>query len=171
MSDPATPEPTPNNPPAPEAAPPADASAAPTDSRPEYEFSEAQNEVLNSLTNGILWVRLPLFIVGLFQAVIAVGWAFRLHRDGAHIIGIMGHGLAAIVCFLLANWLLKAAVAFTRVTTTTGRDMTNLMTGIRDLALWFDALAFFVKLYLALLSVLMIILLVGLFAGAFRGPG
>ena len=139
--------------------------------RPEYEFNEAENAVLNGLTQGILWVRIPLFIVGLFQALIAVGLAFRLERDGAHIIGIMGHALAAIVCFLLASWLLRAAAAFIRVTTTTGHDITNLMTGIRNLAYWFDMLGFFVKLYLALLGVVLIILLVGLFAGAFRGPG
>jgi len=170
MSEPTASEPTPNTPPTGDVAPPVQVTVAPTDSRPEYEFNEAQNAVINSLTAGILWVRLPLFIVGVFQIVIAVGLAFRLHRDGAHIIGIMGHGLAAIVCFLLSNWLLRAAAAFIRVTTTTGRDITNLMTGIRNLAVWFDMLAFFVKLYLALLSVLLIIMLVGLFAGAFRGP-
>jgi hypothetical protein len=170
MSEPTTSEPTPNTPPIRDVSPPVEVPVVPTDSRPEYEFNEAQNAVINSLTAGILWVRLPLFIVGVFQIFIAVGLAFRLHRDGAHIIGIMGHGLAAIVCFLLANWLLRAAAAFIRVTTTTGRDITNLMTGIRDLAVWFDMLAFFVKLYLALLTLLLLILLVGLFAGAFRGP-
>ncbi len=141
-----------------------------SNARPEYEFNAAENEVLNSLTRGMMWVRLPLFIVGLFQLIIAVGLAFRLHRDGAHIIGIMGHALAAVVCFLLANLLLKAAKAFVRVTTTSGHDITNLMTGIRNLAVWFDMLAFFVKLYLLLLGIVLIIMLVGLFGGAFRGP-
>jgi hypothetical protein len=83
----------------------------------------------------------------------------------------MGHALAAVVCFLLASWLLRAAAAFIRVTTTTGRDITNLLTGIRNLAVWFDLLAFFVKLYLVLLGILLILLLIGLFAGAFRSPG
>lgn len=170
MSDPATP---PGNDPA--SAPQQDASTGnspPTSlSRPEYEFNEAENAALNELTQGMLWVRLPLFIVGLFQLLIAIGLAFRLRQDGAHIIGILSHALAAIVCFLLASWLLKAAVAFVRVTTTAGHDITNLMTGIRNLAFWFDMLAFFVKLYLALLGIVLIILLVGLFAGAFRGPG
>ncbi len=119
----------------------------------------------------MLWVRLPLVILGLFQLLIGVGLAFRLRHDGAHIVGIMGHVLAAIVCFLLAHWLLKAATAFIRVTTTTGHDITNLMIGVRNLAVWFDTLAFFVKLYLALLGVVLLVLLVGLFAGAFRGPG
>jgi FtsH-binding integral membrane protein len=166
MSDPATPEPVPNTTPTPD-----DPQSVPVEPRPEYEFNAAENAVLNSLTQGMLWVRLPLFILGLFQLLIGIGLAFRLRQDGAHIVGIMGHVLAAIVCFLLAHWLLKAASAFIRVTTTTGHDITNLMIGIRSLAVWFDTLAFFVKLYLALLSVLLIILLVGLFAGAFRGPG
>lgn len=168
MSDPATPESTPNAPSASGTPPSPDAAVISADSTPEYEFTEAQNAVINSLTSGILWVRIPLIIVGFFQCVIAVGLAFRLKQDGAHIIGVMGNGLAAIVCFLLAGWLLRAAAAFIRVTTTTGRDITNLMTGIRNLAMWFEMLAFFVKLYLALLFILTIILLIGLFAGAFR---
>jgi hypothetical protein len=169
MSDPAAPEPDPTSLPPPsqvETTP-----SAPSEARPEYEFNDVENAALNTLTRGMLWVRLPLFIVGLFQLLIALGLAFRLRQDGAHIIGIMGHALAAVVCFLLAHWLLKAATAFIRVTTTTGHDITNLMIGIRNLAVWFDTLAFFVKLYLALLSVLMIVLFIGLFTGAFRGPG
>jgi hypothetical protein len=170
MNDPSIPEPNPNLPATTEIPPSGSTPTTPSDSRPEYEFSPAQNDVINALTNGILWMRLPLFFVGFFQIVIAVGLAFRLHRDGAHIIAIMGHVLAAIVCFLLANWLFKAAAAFNRVTTTTGRDITNLMTGIRNLAVWFDMVAFFVKLYLALLGILMIVMLIGLFFGSFRGP-
>jgi hypothetical protein len=173
MSDPVTPEPTANNPKPPDAPKPgqtAMTSEYPASSQPEYEFTEGQNTVLNDLSKGMLWVRVPLYIVGLFQALIAVGLAFRLHRDGAHIVGIMGHGLAAIICFLLASWLFRAASAFIRVTTTTGHDITNLMTGIRNLAVWFDLLAFFVKLYLVLLGIVLIIMLIGLFTGAFRGP-
>jgi hypothetical protein len=170
MSEPNTPEPGPNAP-TPPAGPPGESPPPPADTRPEYEFDAAQNEVLNGLTRGILWVRIPLLITGLLQILIAIGLTFRLHRDGAHIVGILGHGLAAIVCFLLSGWLLKAAAAFTRVTTTTGRDITNLMTGIRNLGAWFDMLAFFVQLYLGLLCVLLLLLLVGLFAGAFHGPG
>ena len=170
MNDPTLPEPKPNLPATAEIPPSSSTLTTPANPRPEYEFSPAQNEVINALTNGILWVRLPLYFVGIFQIVIAVGLAFRLHRDGAHIVAIMGHFLAAIVCFLLAKWLSKAATAFDRVTTTTGRDITNLMTGIRDLAIWFDMLAFFVKLYLALLGVLMILLLIGIFFSAFHGP-
>ena len=103
--------------------------------------------------------------------MIVVGLAFRLHRDGAHVVGLLGHALGAVFCFVLAGWLHKAADAFMRVTTTAGRDITNLLIGIRNLALWFDMLAFLVKLYLLMLGILLIVLLVGLFAGAFRGPG
>ena len=142
----------------------------PADTRPQYEFDAAQNEVINNLAMAMLWVRIPLIVVGIIQALIAIGLAFRLAQDGAHIVGVLANGLVAIVCFLLAGWLFRSAAAFTRVTTTTGRDITYLMTGLRNLASWFDLLAFFVKLYLALLAVLLLILLIGLFAGAFKGP-
>ena len=147
-----------------------ESSSPPADDRPQYEFDAAQNQVINDLAMAILWVRAPLLIVALLQALVAVGLAFRIARDGAHVIGVFGHGLAAVVCFLLANWLVKAAAAFARVTTTTGRDVTHLMTGLKNLGSWFDLLAFFVKLYLALLGVILVLLAIGLIAGAFQGP-
>jgi hypothetical protein len=167
MSDATPPEPAVVTPPA---GSHSETQAAPTDTRPQYEFDEAQNEIINNLAMAILWVRVPLLIAAVLQGLIAIGLAFRIRQDGAHIIGALGHGLAAVVCFLLANWLVKAAAAFVRVTTTTGRDISHLMTGLKNLSSWFDLLAFFVKLYLILLGVLLLLLLVGLFAGAFKGP-
>jgi hypothetical protein len=166
MSDTTPSEPAVVTPP-PTAAP--ETTATPPDARPQYEFDEAQNEVINNLAMAILWVRVPLLIAAVLQGLIAIGLAFRIPKDGAHIIGVLGHGLAAVICYLLANWLVKAAAAFVRVTTTTGRDISHLMTGLKNLGSWFDLLAFFVKMYLVLLGILLLLLLVGLFAGAFKG--
>ena len=154
---PATPTPTPETPPA---APPPDG--------PQYEFNEAQNQVINDLAMAIIWVRLPLLVAALLQAMIAVGLAFRVGRDGAHIVGVLGHALSSVVCFMLANWLMRAAAAFARVTTTTGRDISHMMTALRNLGAWFDLLAFFVKLYLLLLGLLLAVLCFGLLFGVFR---
>ena len=141
------------------------------DGRPQYEFDDAQNRVIEQLANAIMWVRVPMFIAAVLQAVIATGLAFRLHKDGAHIVGIIGHGLAAIVCFMLASWLARAAKEFHLITTTKGSDITHLMRALRSLDAWFDTLGFFVKLYLFLLGVLIVILLVGLIGGVFKEPG
>ena len=166
MSDVNPVETVPTSTPAPSGTPP----VSPPDVRPQYEFDEAQNETINHLAMAILWVRIPLLIAAVLQGLLAIGLAFRIPKDGAHIIGVLGHGIAADICFLLANWLIKAAAAFVRVTTTTGRDISHLMTGLKNLGSWFDLLAFFVKLYLILLGILLLILTIGLFAGAFKGP-
>jgi hypothetical protein len=170
MSDGTPSEPPPVAAPVPGLPEPEVPAPVPTAPRPEYEFDAAQNQVINDLAMAMVWIRVPLLITAVFQGIFAIGLAFRLPKDGAHIIGVLGHGLAAIVCLLLANWLLRAAAAFARVTTTTGRDVTNLMTGLKNLGSWFDLLAFFVKIYLILLGVLLVLLLIGLFTGAFRGP-
>jgi len=136
----------------------------------QYEFDDAQNRVIEDLARAIVWVRVPLIVAGLLQAIIATGLIFRLSRDGAHIVAVLGHTLAAVVCFLLANWLLRAALAFSSITTTKGRDVSHLMTALGSLRSWFDLLAFFVKLYLALLGVLVVLLLIGLLTGAFVEP-
>lgn len=182
MSDPNPSEPNPASPAAgsPEAGgPPADPLSRPLllpltppapPERPQYEFDDAQNRVITDLALAIVWVRLPLLVAALLQAVIATGLAFRIPRDGAHVVGVLGHGLAAVVCFMLARWLLHAAEAFARITTTAGRDISHLMAALRNLGAWFDLLAFFVKLYLVLLGLIALVLLFGLLAGAFRGP-
>jgi hypothetical protein len=155
-------------------APPAQTPATPESSagttQPQYEFDDAENRMIDELATAIVWVRVPLIVVGFFQVVIATGLIFRLPRDGAHVVGILGHTLAAVVCFLLAGWLLRAALAFTKITTTKGRDVSHLMTALRSLRSWFDLLAFFVKLYLALLAVVATLLLIGLLTGAFKEP-
>lgn len=148
--------------------PAADAPVPPAPEAPQYEFNDAQNAVINDLAMAIVWVRIPLMVAALLQALIAVGLAFRVGRDGAHIVGVLGHTLSSVVCFMLANWLLRAAAAFTRVTTTTGRDISHMMTALRNLGAWFDMLAFFVKLYLLLLGLIFAILAFGLLFGTFR---
>jgi Na+/melibiose symporter-like transporter len=148
---------------------PATPETPPTDTAPEYEFSDAQNRVIDDLAMAMVWVRVPLLVAGLLQGVIATGLALRLQRDGAHIVGVLGHAMAAVICFMLSGWLLRAAAAFSRITTTKGRDISHLMTGLRNLGSWFDLLAFFVKLYLALLGVLIVVMLIGLLTG-FKEP-
>ncbi len=143
---------------------------SPVDGQREYEFNSSQNEVINQLANAMMWVRIPLMVSGLMQGMIAAGLAFRIPQDGAHIIGALGYGLGAVLSFVLASWLFKAASSFTRVTTTSGQDISYLMGGLKNLGSWFDLLAFFVKLYLALLAVLLVLMLIGLVTGAFRGP-
>jgi hypothetical protein len=169
MSDGTPSEPPPVAAPIPGVPEPEVPAPVPTEPRPEYEFDAAQNRVINDLAMAIVWVRIPIMIAAILQGMIAVGLAFRIPQDGAHIIGAFGYGLAAVICFLLASWLLRAAAAFSRVTTTTGRDVTNLMTGLKNLGSWFDLLAFFVKMYLILLGILVLLLLIGLFTGAFKG--
>ena len=165
MSDGTSSEPPPVAAPVPGMAEPPVPAPISTESRPEYEFDAAQNQVINDLAMAMVWLRVPLLITAVFQGIFAVGLAFRIREDGAHIIGVFAHGLAAVVCILLANWLLRAAAAFARVTTTTSRDITNLMTGLKNLGSWFNLLAFFVKLYLILLAVLLVLLLIGLLVG------
>ena len=165
MSDATPSEPLPVAAPVPGVPEPPVPAPVPTGPRPEYEFDSAQNEVINDLAMAMVWIRVPLLITAVFQGIFAIGLAFRIRQDGAHIIGVLAHGLAAVVCFLLANWLLRAAAAFARVTTTTNRDITNLMTGLKNLGSWFNLLAFFVKLYLILLGILLVLLLIGLLVG------
>lgn len=157
------PKPTETPPAAPTPAPPADA-------RPQYEFDDEQNRVIGDLALAIVWVRIPLLVTAVFQTVIAIGLAFRISRDGAHVVGVLGSVLTAVVCFVLASWLLRAAESFARITTTKGRDISHLMTALRNLGSWFDLLAFFVKLYLALLALILLILVLGSLTGSFRGP-
>ena len=159
----------PNPPAAPETSP-APSPGPDTPPRPQYEFDENQNRLINYLASSMLWVTIPLILIGIAHVAMAIALAFRVNRDGAHLFAVLGYVIAAILSFVFAYWLRKAAEAFFKITQTAGSDISHLMTGLRNLASYFGLIAFIVQIYLFLLGLLVIFMIVGLVFGVFRGP-
>jgi hypothetical protein len=161
MSDPTVPppdQPIPSSPPR--------AAIPPT----EYEFTPEQDQVIDALADGIRWVRVPLVVVAAFQLVIAVAIAVEVQTAWMpRALSVIMHVFAAIFFFVLAAWLQRAAASFDRVTHTKGRDVTNVLLGIRSLALWFGTLGWIVKVYLILLALMIVALVIRMLGGGAAG--
>ena len=129
----------------------------PTDPRPQYEFDETQNKIIDSLANSLVWVRIPVIVSAIITAVYAVMHAITIPKLGVPaVIASLFMVLVAVLLFLIASWLLSAAVDFSRVTHTTGYDITHLMSGLQNLAKYFGMLAAFIQAYLILLVVMLV---------------
>ena len=133
---------------------------APPAGRPEYEFSAAQNEVIDRLAGALGWAGIPLIVLGVLYAVNSVLHFIRVGRSTAELVPAGLALLGAIFFFVLSSWLGKAASAFDRVAHTAGYDISHLMTGLGNLGRTFGVLALLVQVYVVVAVVLLITSLV-----------
>lgn len=113
----------------PKPAAPLESNAAP---RPQYEFSDDENEVFGSLATSLRasgWgviVLIAVYHVGILSRWAITGYVVY-DRFRAFYVWL------PLVLILGAAVLIRAGRAFDRVATTEGSDITHLMTGLREL--------------------------------------
>jgi hypothetical protein len=100
--------------------------------RPQYEFTEAENEVFESLSANLRacgWSVVVLLAV--FHGGLLARWLIGGHAmyERFRFIQVW----APLVLLFFAVGLIGAGRAFGRVATTQGSDITHLMTGLRGL--------------------------------------
>src|SRR5437763_1509389 len=89
--------------------------------RSEYEFGGSQPETIRLLSSRMYWV-------GVFQAAVAaVSGLAALAEIGHGVTGAVAHLVGSAFLLLIAVWTIRAANAFSRVVTTEGNDIANLM--------------------------------------------
>jgi hypothetical protein len=137
----------------------------PPDDRPEYEFDAAQNQVLDGLAWSLRWTGVGLFVLAGVFILLVVGHALRI-RQGDHLGQAINSLFGAGLCYALGVWFRRAAAAFARVTTTSGRDITHLMDGLQLLRGFFGLIAGVILLNVFFLAVMAAALLI---AGATFG--
>jgi hypothetical protein len=99
--------------------------AVPPSEPPQYEFSEAQNQVIGDLANKMGTVGLVLIVLGV---LLFAGGILHLFRQPAE-----GSILGGVVYILFGVWTRGAANSFQGIVTTQGRDISNLMSALVDL--------------------------------------
>ena len=118
----------------------------------QYEFTAEQNKVighvaLRCVVNAVLLALLGL--VGLIGALMSLG-------DGTPLISIVGI-LYGIVFITMGVMFFRPADNFRRVTTTEGNDITEIMTGLKELRGGFKLVSIMIILSL-ILDVITIVL-------------
>jgi hypothetical protein len=99
----------------------------------EYEFSDAQNKVFDSLASsmrlaGWSWI---FFAVACGGALVATGVVIEEgHRNLAVLVG---NGIGIALILLMGIWCITAARPVSKIVTTKGNDITNLMEAMQQL--------------------------------------
>jgi len=89
-----------------------------------YEFDSNQNELIAVLAKRMTWV--GRFMIA-FSVLAIIGGAATFADDGLNAI------IQGVFIIVLAVWTLRAASAFSSITTTEGSDISNLMTALGEL--------------------------------------
>ena len=132
----------------------------------QYEFNAEQNGVIDELADALGWVRVPLLLIALGYGLSSIGHFARVGKDTAELLPAGLALLSAVFFLLLSSWLDKAAVAFSRVTHTSGYDITHLMTALRQLRRTFGLVAALIQVFiLAFFALLVVALVVALSRG------
>jgi hypothetical protein len=132
--------------------------------RPEYEFDEEQNHVIDDLASSMRWATLPLFllgVVGLFSVALQVNRAVSRGEPDEWCLAAAAL-IQAVVLMWLGRRLANAANAFDRVTATTRYDVTHLMSGLRQQQMFFCVFRLAVQVMLVLLVVAVVVLLMAM---------
>jgi hypothetical protein len=128
---------------------------------PEYEFTEAQNHVIDDLAASMRWATLPLLLLGvggLFVVALQVNRAVgRGEADEWCLAAAIL--IQAVVLIWLGRRLGNAAAAFDRVTATSRYDITHLMAGLRQQQMFFCVFRVVIQVMLVLLVVGVVVLL------------
>ena len=89
-----------------------DASSATPDSTGSpsgYEFDETQNKLISELAAAMVWVAVPLMIVGVLYGVSAIAHITWAYRNWHTLFPILLVGLAALLYFLLGKWTKRSS--------------------------------------------------------------
>ncbi len=139
--------------------------AAHTASLREYEFDSAQNQIIVGLAREIRWVAAPIVILGVLYLIATVALVFANVRTPGIVQGGILTGLVALLLLVFADWMRRAAGSFEMVGKTKGKDVQHLMDALTNLRKTFGFLSFFVKVYVALILLVMIASAVFWFSG------
>jgi hypothetical protein len=104
--------------------------------RVEYEFDDTQNNTFRSLASMLRFVGITMFLPGVILILPALGLGFYVlgrhmtERDTAYLIVL---GVPGALMVTMGFHMYRAASHFRNIATTTGHDIANLMTAIKEL--------------------------------------
>lgn len=96
-----------------------------------YEFSAPENVLIRQLVDAMRFVAAASLALG--GLVLILGLASVLTQGRAVLGPALGNFAQCLVFVLIGVWLQRAVEAFTKVTETTGNDITHLLHAISEL--------------------------------------
>jgi len=132
-----------------------------------YEFTHKQNIIIESLSRAMIWVAIPLLLVGVLYGIGLLVYVVRSFRDPHFIFQAVLIGLAMVFYLALGSWTKKSSQAFGQIVSTRGRDIDHLMVALENLRKMYGLLSQIVKAYLVLVGIAVVIGLIAALVAAF----
>jgi hypothetical protein len=131
----------------------------PSDSPPpgQYEFSSRQNAVIGPLARDMVWVAIPLLVVGILYGIGVIVCVMRAFRDPHYLFQAVLIGLAMLFYLALGNWTSRSGQAFQQIVATQGQDINHLMEALDSLRKMYGLLSLIVKVYVVILALAVVI--------------
>src|SRR5690348_9502798 len=98
-----------------------------------FEFDAAQNAVIAALSRDMVWVGIPLLVVGTLYGFGLLVSVIRSFQDPHFLTQAALVGLAMVFYFALGIWTNRAAQAFGDIVSTQHRDISHLMDALNNL--------------------------------------
>src|SRR5947208_5291564 len=93
----------------------------------QYEFTSQQNAIIARLASDMVWVAVPLQLVGIIYGIALIICVVKAFRDPAFIAEAALLTLAMLFYLVLGIWTNKSADSFKRIVSTQGQDINYLM--------------------------------------------
>src|SRR5262245_13483035 len=133
-----------------------------------YEFTAAQNSLIDALARDMLWVAVALLVVGILYAVGLLVSVVRSFQDPHFLVQAALVGLAMLFYLALGTWTSRSARAFERIVTTRSRDIDHLMEALDNLRKMYRLVSLLIKIYVVFVGLAVIIGLIAALLAPFR---
>lgn len=107
----------------------------------KYEFNDNENKIIRNLAGSMGVVSLPLLFLGLsYMVVLALNWE-ALTKDKSMLGTTLAMGVAMLSFLSIAAWTRRSSLAFRKITTTSGDDVSHLMDALNNLRKMYSMLS------------------------------
>jgi hypothetical protein len=134
----------------------------------QYEFTSRQNAVIGPLARDMVWVAVPLQLVGILYAIALVVCVVRAFTDPHYILQAVLIGLVVLFYLALGTWTSRSAQAFRQIVSTKGQDISRLMDALDNLRKLYGLLGLIVKVYVVIVAVAVVVGLIAALAALWK---
>jgi hypothetical protein len=115
----------------------------------EFEFTAAQNEMIQVLSHRMRWVAVIQILSGIGVVIAAIA-AFARGQEGFALL------LTAVLLIVIGIYTASAAKSFSDIVETAGADITHLMEAVRTLKSLYNIQFWLIIVYLVIMGIVIL---------------
>jgi hypothetical protein len=125
----------------------------------EFEFTTAQNQIIQVLANRMKWVGGFQVVSGIVLGIAAIT-AFARGQEGAALL------FTAVLLLVIGFYTYNASRGFSKIVGTVGADITHLMEAVTSLKSLYNVQFWLIIVYLVIIGLVMLVMIFRAFSAA-----